>query len=222
MRLVPWPLGRAWGRPCCLRGVAALWRDRRAVAAFEFALLAPLLVTASFGVFAVPQGVHAYALLTSTASSVADMIALQNTTVAPLTRAMIHDMCTGSSSGLGSGGAQIILRPNAPDTLAMSIASYSMQAGGGVSQDWEYDGACPTAGASLAGTGSQSGITLATPLLQNAGDSVIIVRATYTYTSLYLKLMPNLTLSQTASQHPRSGKITLSGLPMNVDGPLNA
>ena len=218
MRLATWPLDRGWRRCRCLRGFAIFRRDRRAVAAVELALLAPLVITASFGVLAVPQGVRAYGLLSSTASSVADMVALQNTNVTPLTQAMIRDMCTGSSSGLGTGGAQVMLRPNPPDTLAMSIASYSKQPGG-VTQDWEYDGACPTKGASLAGA---TGIALATPLLQAAGDSVIIVRATYSYTSLYVTLMPNLTLSQTASQRPRYGKITLSGLLMNVGEPLHA
>ena len=217
MRLAAWPLDQVWRRSCRLHGIAGLWRDRRAVAAIEFALLTPILVTASFGVLAVPQGVRAYALLSSTASSMADMVTLQNTNVTPLTRTMIQDMCTG----LGTGGAQIILWPNPPNTLAMSIASYSKQAGG-VSQDWEYDGACPTTGTSLAGTGSQSGVALATPLLQTVGDSVIIVRATYSYTSLYLTLMPNLTLSQAVPQRPRYGKITLSGLLMNVGEPLHA
>lgn len=221
MKLTAWPLDQVWRRSCCLHGIAGLRRDRRAVAAIEFALLTPLLVTASFGVLAVPQGVRAYALLGSTASSMANMVALQNTNVTPLTRTMIRDMCTGSSTGLGTGGAQIILRPNPPNTLAMSIASYSKQAGG-VSQDWEYDGACPTTGTSLAGTGSQSGVALATPLLQTVGDSVIIVRATYSYASLYLTLMPNLTLSQAVPQRPRYGKITLSGLLMNVGEPLHA
>lgn len=179
---------------CRPRTVAALSCDRRGVAALEFALLAPFLITVLIGLVAISQAVRAKMLLTSTASSMASMVAAQHT-VTGGSSGTLRDLCNG---------AQLIMRPYAAGALSMAITSYTKQSDSTVLRDWEYDGACQASAGSLAATGA----TLASPLLVDAGDSIIITRASYNYTSLYTNIVPSMTLSQTAYARPRYGKVT--------------
>lgn len=179
---------------CRPRTVAALSCDRRGVAALEFALLVPFLITVLIGLVAISQAVRAKMLLTSTASSMASMVAAQHT-VTGGSSGTLRDLCNG---------AQLIMRPYAAGALSMAITSYTKQSDSTVLRDWEYDGACQASAGSLAATGA----TLASPLLVDAGDSIIITRASYNYTSLYTNIVPSMTLSQTAYARPRYGKVT--------------
>ncbi len=179
---------------CRLRTVAALSCDRRGVAALEFALLAPFLLTALIGLVAISQAVRAKMLLTSTASSMASMVAAQHT-VTGGSSGTLRDLCNG---------AQLIMRPYAAGALSIAITSYTKQSDSTVLRDWEYDGACQASAGSLAATG----VTLASPLLVDAGDSIIITRASYNYMSLYTNIVPNMMLSQTAYARPRYGTVT--------------
>lgn len=182
-------LRHVWG----LCTLADLRRDQRGVAALEFALLAPVLVVALIGLLAVSQAVRAKMLLTSTASSMASMVAVQRA-VTGSSLGTLRDFCNG---------AQLIMLPYAANSLSMAITSYTLQSDLTVHRDWEYDGACQASAGSLAGTGT----ALASPLLVEAGDSIIIVQASYSYTSSYTSIVPNMTLSQTAYARPRYSKV---------------
>ena len=176
-----------------LRSVSGLRYDRRGVAALEFALLAPMLTMALFGLLAISQAVRAKMLLTSAASSMASMVATQ------------HAVTGGSSGTLRDlcNGAQHIIRPYAASSLSMAITSYTRQPDLVVQRNWEYRSACQADAASLADTG----VSLATPLLPDAGDSIIIVQASYNYLSSYPDVVSNMTLSQTAYARPRYVKV---------------
>ena len=61
-----------------LRAMEDLRRGQRGVGAMEFALLAPVLVVSIIGLAAMSQGIRTKMLLTSAASSMAAMVAVQN------------------------------------------------------------------------------------------------------------------------------------------------
>ena len=176
-----------------LRAMEDLRRGQRGVGAMEFALLAPVLVVSIIGLAAMSQGIRTKMLLTSAASSMAAMVAVQNS-VTGGSVGTLHDFCTG---------AQLIMQPYAATGLSMAITSYTQQSNSTPSEDWEYDGACQGSAGSLASSGS----ALASPLLVATGDSVIIVKASYNYTSTF-SMFPNLVLTQTAYSRPRYSKVT--------------
>ena len=176
------------------RGIMGLRGDRRGVAAIEFVLVAPLMVTLFFGLFGMVQFVRAKMLLSSTASSMANMVAAQPA-VASVT---LRDYCSG---------AQLIMQPYAASGLSMAVISYTMQSDRTVTAIWEYDSACHTTASSWAA----SGTALATSLLTAPGDSIVIVQASYNYTLSYASIIPNLPgmmLTQTAYARSRSTPVT--------------
>lgn len=185
------------------RAVSNLQCDRRGVAALEFALIAPALILMLTGLWAVSQVVRAKMLLTSTASSMATMVAAQ-TGVTGGSAGTLRDLCNG---------AQLIMQPYAASKLSMSIISYTKQSSSSVQKDWEYNSACQLSASSISATG----VSLATPLLIDVGDSIIIVQANYSYaspsTSSYTPILPaSMTLSQIAYARPRyNSKVTCAG-----------
>ncbi len=188
---------------CHLRNSVGMRGDSRGVAALEFALLIPVLVTLFFGLFAVSHFVRAKMLLSSTASSMASMVASQIT----ITSASLSDFCKGGIAA--TGGVQLVMRPYAGSGLSMSIISYTKQSDSTLKKDWEYNSACQAAATSLNTDIVKTGV--ATPLLPNPGDSVVIVQANYGYTSLYSSIISNMTLSQQAFARPRYSTIACTG-----------
>jgi len=190
-------------RFCHLRSALRLGDDSRGVAALEFALMTPVLVLLFFGIFAISQFVRAKMLLSSTASSMASMVASQITTKS----ASLDDFCKGG--GAAAGGVQLMMRPYAGTGLSMSIISYTKQSNSTLKKDWEYNSACQEVATSLSTNITQTNV--ATPLLPNPGDSVIIVQANYSYTSLYTSIIPNMTIIQQAFSRPRFSTIACTG-----------
>ena len=142
-------------------------------------------------------------LLSSTASSMASMVASQITT----TSALLDDFCKGGSAA--AGGAQLMMRPFAGTGLSMSIISYTKKSDSTLNKDWEYNSACQVVATSINTTLTQTNV--ATPLLPNPGDSVIIVQANYSYLSLYTAIIPNMMLVQQAFSRPRFSTIACTG-----------
>lgn len=170
--------------------------DRRGVAAVEFVLVAPLMVTLFFGLFAMVQFVRAKMVLSSTASSMANMVSAQLV----VTSVNLNDYCNG---------AQRIMQPYAASGLSMAIITYTMQSDKTVVASWEYDKACSTISSSWA----SSGTALATSLLTAPGDSIVMVQASYNYPLAYgyttLGLAnANMTLTQTAYARSRIAAVT--------------
>ncbi|HEY0203398.1 MAG TPA: TadE/TadG family type IV pilus assembly protein [Acetobacteraceae bacterium] len=190
-------------RFCRRRGALRLGGDSRGVAALEFALMAPVLALLFFGIFAISQFARAKMLLSSTASSMASMVASQLTT----TSTLLDDFCKGGSAA--AGGVQLMMRPYAGTSLSMSIVSYTKKSDSTLNKDWEYNRACQAVATSINTSSTQTNV--ATPLLPNPGDSVIIVQANYSYISSYTSIVPNMTLIQQAFSRPRFSTIACSG-----------
>lgn len=174
------------------RNIIGLSSDRRGAAAIEFVLVAPLMVTLFFGLFGMVQFVRAKMLLSSTASSMANMVAAQTA----VTSAILNDYCSG---------AQRIMQPYTASGLSMAVISYTMQSNSTVTVSWEYDGACQSSSSSWAAGDT----ALATSLLTRPGDSIVVIQASYNYTSSYASIIPNLpSMSQTAYARSRSTPVT--------------
>lgn len=177
------------------RNIMGLKSDQRGIAALEFALVAPLMLTLFFGLFAMVQFVRAKMVMSSTASSMANMVAAQ----IAVTNITLNDYCSG---------AQRIMQPYAASGLSMAVITYTMQSDRTIAS-WEYDKACPTISSSWA----TSGTALATSLLTGPGDSIVVIQASYVYPVSYgyaILGLPktNMTLTQTAYSRSRSTPVT--------------
>lgn len=166
--------------------------DRRGVAGLELAIVAPVLCALLFGTWEITQRLGAGLRTANVAEAVARLVAGQAAGVTP---ALMTDACAG---------ARAMLAPDAPAPLALAIASVS-NTGGTVARDWEYDTACTTAATPIGAAGA---VALATAYVNNkvaaAGDSVVLVRATYAYVPALTYLLGGATLSHMAFARPRS------------------
>lgn len=164
--------------------------DLRGFAAIEFAVVAPVLLIAMIGFFETVQTVRAKSLLTAAVANMVEMIATEKG--APeLTPGTMQDFCRA---------AQLTMRPFAATSLSMAIASVtnSTAAPPGPARDWEYDAACPSAASPFGANGAKAA---ATSMVPDAADSVIMIKASFTYTpSLILSAT---TFTQTVFARPR-------------------
>lgn len=154
------------------------------------------MVTLFFGLFGMVQFVRAKMVLSSTASSMANMVAAQ----IAVTTITLNDYCNG---------AQRIMRPYAASGLSMAVISYTMKSDRTVAASWEYNSACQASSSSWAANNT----ALATSLLTAPGDSIVIVQASYVYPLSYTSIianLPNVTMSQIASQRSRSTPVKCS------------
>jgi Flp pilus assembly protein TadG len=181
--------------------LARLGRDRRGIVAVEFALIAPFLLALLFGLFEVSSLVRVSLKLSHAANNLAKIIAQQQPPdqqdPAQVSQSQLADFCTGAGYALS---------PYSTGSLSAAVVSLTSSKGGTPTADWEYDAACAqkagaygATAASMAGSGGYA-------LTPSAGDSVIVVRASYTYTPiLHYVLGSSWTLTQTAFSRPRSG-----------------
>jgi Flp pilus assembly protein TadG len=160
------------------------WRDRRGVAAIEFALTLPLLLSLFLGQFEIVSAVRANLKLQSAAQTLANLITEQ----AVITPSQVTDFCAG---------AQLVLAPLPTTNLQAAIASVS-QTAQGTAVDWQ-DGSC-------GGAGSMSNaVALASSAVSGVGDSAIVVQASYVYNSPVGFILPTpITMTQIALARPRS------------------
>ncbi|MDE1904119.1 MAG: hypothetical protein KGI46_09710, partial [Alphaproteobacteria bacterium] len=129
--------------------------------------------------------------LANAAQSVADMIAQQSN----ITATMMTNFCNGG---------QLSMTPLSGTSLKVAVAEVTNN-NGTLTVDWN-DTSCNNA------TSISNATTLATTLVPNTNDSVVIVQATYSYTSpISYVLSSSYTLTQTAYQRPYNvGTITHS------------
>ncbi len=174
-----------------LRRVKRLLTHQGGTALIEFALILPIMITLFLGVFEGTRVVAASMRLANAAQSVADMIAQQSN----ITPAMMTNFCNGG---------QLSMSPLPGASLQVAVAEVT-NSGGSLVVDWN-DTACNSA------TAISSPTTLATSLVPNINDSVVIVQATYAYTSpISYVLAKSYTLTQTVYQRPYNvGTITHS------------
>lgn len=174
-----------------LRRLQNLLRHQDGTALIEFALVLPIMITLFLGVFEGTRVVAASMRLANAAQSVADMIAQQSN----ITSATMTNFCNGG---------QLSMTPLPGGSLQIAVAEVTNN-GSSLVVDWN-DTSCNTA------TAITSPTTLATTLVPNANDSVVIVQATYAYSSpISYVLSKSYTLTQTAYQRPYNvGTITHS------------
>ena len=160
-------------------------------ALIEFALVLPIMITLFMGVFEGTRVIAASMRLANAAQSVADMVAQQSN----ITSTVMTNFCNGG---------QLSMTPLSGSSLQIAVTEVTNN-GGTLTVDWN-DTSCNSA------TTISNATTLATTLVPNANDSVVIVQATYAYTSpISYVLSKSYTLTQTAYQRPYNvGTITHS------------
>jgi Flp pilus assembly protein TadG len=159
-------------------------KDQSGTAAIEFAFVLPALLTLCLGMFEFASFINADMKLANTAQLMADLVAQQTNE----TNSLTSNFCTGG---------QMSLAPLSTATLKVAIASVTHYSGG-TSVDWQ-DTTCGGA-ATIA-----NAVALATPVIPNVGDSVIVTQATYSYASpVTYVLASKYTLTQTSFSRPRN------------------
>lgn len=172
------------------RRLPLLARDRSGTAAIEFALVLPMLVTLFFGTVETANLALAYMKLVSAAATVADLVTQQTSGV------------TWSAADIDNfaQAGKLVLTPLPPGPFGVAIASVTFNpANGNPTLAWQDTRNAtamtnPTALAAGYGTAETNGTT----------DSVVIVVATYSYTSPFSYVLTGaLKLSETVYLRPR-------------------
>lgn len=149
------------------RFLMAVLGDRAGVVAIEAAFALPILCMMVFGMYETAQAVICYYKLIDAANSIADLIS----------------QTTAASAGVGNTdfdnfyvAGQLIMSPNVGAGLKLDIASVNFSSKGKASIGWHVQrgGASATSNASLKAATST--------LVVNKG-SVVVVQASYSYTS---------------------------------------
>jgi Flp pilus assembly protein TadG len=165
------------------RRLRTLGRNESGAAILELALVLPLMLTLFFGGFEVTRVINANTRVAAAAQSLADLVAQQSA----VTSTSVANFCTGG---------QLVMTPFPTSSLSATIVSVT-RGGSGVAVDWQ-DTTCGHS-ATLS-----NATTLASPVIPNSGDSVIVVKTTYSYTSpISYVLHASYTLSQTAFARPQ-------------------
>jgi Flp pilus assembly protein TadG len=152
-----------------MRRLLKLRHEYTGTAAIEFAFLAPIIVAMFMGAVEISNAVIVYMKLVNAADTIADLTAQtpDNTT---LHAADVTNLYTAG---------QLVMSPSS-GTLGLALASVTFNATTGTpSVAWQQ-----TKGGASSMTDLTSSNTTLTAL-GNAGDSVIVAQATYTYSSLF-------------------------------------
>lgn len=164
--------------------ILGLWRDRGGVVAVEFALILPTLIVLFIGTFEAANLVRVKMKFDEAAPAIANLVAMQNPTK---TGTLTSDFCTAADD---------MLAPFSTSGLNVQVASVTNY-NGTTTQDW-------TANCNKI-SNPQTPTTLVSGLLPNAGDSVIVVQTTYTYTApIHMVLGSSYTFSNNGFARPRS------------------
>ena len=181
-------------------GLQACTRRCEGAIAVEFALIMPILITLVIGTVSIVQLIRANIVFAAAASTMGEITAAQTTVTAGVA-GITGDYCKG---------AQFTMFGYNTASLAMAIASVT-NTNGSIAQDWENDTSCPTTAVPFGTGATSSAVTLGTPLVPTAGDSVIIVRAAYVYTPLFnLIIGKPVTLGTIVYSRPRNYTVSCS------------
>jgi Flp pilus assembly protein TadG len=172
------------------RLICAVLGDRAGVAAIEFAIALPVLCMMVFGTFEITQAIICYYKLVDAASSIADLIG--QTTVSE------GGVAATEFTNLYSA-AQMIMSPNSGTPLKLDVASVTYNSSGaGATVAWQIQ-------RGGAGVISNATLTSAASTLGVASGSVIVVKATYSFSSpLNYFLTSPVTMSFQAFAIPRN------------------
>jgi Flp pilus assembly protein TadG len=168
-----------------LRRLYHLGSDRAGTAGIEFAIVLPVMLIFSLVALEATLAVMASMCLSNAAISVANLVAQQSNVNA----SSIANFCTAG---------QLSMTPWSGSPLKIAIASVTNY-GAGPRVDWQ-DTSCGSAGSISNAT------TLATGLIPKKNDSVIVVQASYRYTSpIQYLITAAINMTQNSVQRPRSG-----------------
>lgn len=169
-----------------LRRAGSFWRDRRGVAATEFALIAPVLILMYLGMAELTQMMMAQRRLSNIASATGDLVA-QSAQSGP---AKITD-----TFKIG----EIIMSPFPVSDLRMCIASVNSDDKGKDTVAWSKPSVTGMANC------PKQGDILDVPVgVLPVSQSVIMARATYAYQSPVKLFLPNpITFTRTYYLRPR-------------------
>jgi Flp pilus assembly protein TadG len=166
-------------------GRRRLPRDRRGVVSTEFALTMPLM----FGLFVTTVEVTTLARARMKFGAVADSMAALVAEQNPIGQGtMIADFCTGEGYAMA---------PFPAGTLNIRVDSVT-NTGGTLADAWTMScGSVPNA---------SNPVTLASTLVPNSGNSVIVVQTQYSYSAPITYLLPaTATFTGTGFARPRLG-----------------
>jgi Flp pilus assembly protein TadG len=156
----------------------------KGLALVEFALIAPVLVLLYLGTIEGTSAVRAYMKVNAATQAYADLIANQPS----VTKSSLAHYCSS---------VKLVITPLDATTLSIASASVT-NTNGVIAQDWHDIGQCGS------GVGSIAGLTQATGLTPYNGDSAIVVKASYAYSSVIRLVLPGTqTLTETAAARPR-------------------
>jgi hypothetical protein len=168
-----------------LSKVYRLATDKTGTAGIEFAIVVIPVMTLLLGASAATLSVVANMYLTNAAESVASLVAQQSS----VNSSSIANFCTAG---------RLSMWPLSGAPLQVAIASVT-NSGSGPAVDWQ-DTSCGN-GASMSDP-----LSLASGLIPRPGDSVIVVQASYRYTSSIQWIFPTATnMTQDSFQRPRNG-----------------
>lgn len=199
-------------------GGSSLVSDCTGLAALEFALVAPFMVTLLFGTIEVGNAFRIQAKVNTAAGQLAELVAGQQSVTAPT--GSLHDMCLGAAMNL---------LPFASTNFAADIASLTNDhpsnrvAGSSDSTtiqpylDWENISACPTGSPTTMGLpGAYYTASAPSSLLTKSGTvatsesdfpmgySAVVVQASFVYANvLPLFLARAITFTAVAVARPR-------------------
>jgi Flp pilus assembly protein TadG len=160
-----------------------LWRQRGGVAAVEFAIVLPAMLVLFLGAFEVSQALIVYMKVIDVADTVSDLVSQQK------------QIASSDIDNYYIAG-QLVMTPSAGSGLGLAVASVTFDPNtGNPSVAWQVTecGAAAMTDAATAATG-----------LGSPGDSVIVARATYTYTPLTGYMIHNaITMSSRVFSRPR-------------------
>ncbi len=178
----------AMGR--CARELRRFVRDIRGLAASEFGLLLPVMLTILVGTVEVGNAFIIDRKVTSAVQTASDLVAQAR----QVTTADLNDIMTA---------VDLILRPFDPNLAGTVIYSVVMDSKGKVSVDWSR----------TSGTGAPAPTTAVPNGLLQPGSSVIVASMNYRYAPLIGSgIIGNITITDTAYLRPRR-QATVAMLP---------
>ena len=173
---------------------AGFRRDKRGVAAVEFAFIVPLMLTLLFGMIDVASGVAIDRKVTLTARTLSDLVS-QGTKVT----------ATDISNFFKMGSA--IMTPYAvtPATMTQKVSAISIDASKKAKVVWSYSGSVSGSAATVtAGYAPGTVVTTIPPNLLIANTQLIWSEVTYTFTPITGYIMKaNMPLSEDTYTRPR-------------------
>lgn len=146
-------------------------RDRRGVAAVEFALIAPVMLLIYFGLTEFCQGYMANRRADHTASIVADLVAQSDET-------STQDLAKIFAIG------EMIMKPFPSAPLSIRVSSVTRDANGVARVDWSQ-----VKGEALSARGKTSVVSDLPPGLIENGESVILGETVFKYTSPFAQVI---------------------------------